>query len=63
MSENDNKEVGIYAKVPDSIRRRVKSQAAIAGIDIKDYIGLAIVHFSKHVENDEIDFNDTDILN
>jgi hypothetical protein len=62
-TEIDTKTVGIYAKVPEEIRRRVKAQAAIAGIDIKDYIGLAIVHFSKHVENNEIDFEETNILN
>jgi hypothetical protein len=59
------KQVGIYAVIPDKLKRRFKSQAITAGIDQQQFLCMAIEHYldcsvsKKEVEEillDEDDF-------
>ena len=49
----------IYAKISSDLKKRTKKQAIDIGIDYKDYINLAMIHFADHVEKKEISFNDS----
>jgi len=60
------KQVGIYAVIPDKLKRRFKAQAITAGIDQQKFICMAIEHYlecpgsKKEIEEillDEDDFN------
>jgi hypothetical protein len=60
------KQVGIYAVIPDKLKRSFKAQAITAGIDQQKFLCMAIEHYlecpgsKKEVEEillDEDDFN------
>ena len=47
----------VYAIVDLELKKKTQKQSIDIGIDYKDYISLALIHYSDHVENNEIDFD------
>ena len=50
--------VAIYAKVDKDLKKKAKSQASLAGVQLQDFVANAIRHYSEHIENKEIDLKE-----
>ena len=59
---NENLTEPIYTKITPELKKKTKKQAIDIGIDYKDYISLALEHYSEHIDKKEIDFH-TELFN
>lgn len=45
MNENEQKTIEINIEIPDSLKRRMKSEAAMAGVSLKEFAAKAFADF------------------
>lgn len=51
-------EQSIFAIIDGDLKKKAQKQAIDLDIDLKDYVSLALTHFSEHIENGELAFTD-----
>ena len=45
----------LFCYIPAATHRKTKAIAALNGIDVKDFVNAALLHYIKHMENDDLE--------
>lgn len=57
MSSEHSEKDSIFVRVDMDLKRVSKSNAALHGLGLQDYITLALNHFNDHIEKDDIEID------
>lgn len=49
------KTTGLYVELPEETKRKAKSKAALYGVDLKDFVRIAIERFIIDIENERVE--------
>ena len=45
----------LFCYIPTATHRKTKAIAALNGIDIKDFVNSALLHYIEHMENEDLE--------
>lgn len=53
--------MSMFVNIPDEVRRKAKSKAALYNVDLKDFVRIAIERFIVDIENERVEVK-TDLM-
>jgi len=49
----------LFCYIPVATHRKTKAIAAMNGIDIKDFVNSALIHYIAHIENEDLKIDES----
>lgn len=49
----------LFCYIPVATHRKTKAIAAMNGIDIKDFVNSALLHYIEHMENEDLNIDES----